>query len=735
MSNLLEKTLDSEGVFEGNIPDIVEYLASSIPSTTIPYRMKLAIAFSEATRYASQFRKNILLWNNSSIPINAITFCIAKSGASKDSSVNACRKCFDTSFKLIQNVREDYAKKLAIKKAKDSGEEDYNSFSVYKEFLQPIPPFIIGVSTVEGLLQNIALHQENIVGSCYLYSGELGAELISNANIVDNVKSISELFDEGNKEVKALKDYSNQTEVKNVSVNAMFMGSQDNLLFDEVVKRKFKNEFTTKLGRRSFFIFVNEELPKDNFKSIEELIEIGRLRDDNAQKYREKASELLNDITEYWLNNEISHIKVSSEVRNLYIVYTQYNSDLADKIDLQFPIAKLHRTHMQWKALKIAGTIAMLDKSSSIELKHYKAAIEYTELVSYDIANFEKELVKEPYETFVSFMKTNAIDGNSLASLHTLRKMGFIPTKGIVKNKLLELVQLATSYDKNGTYFITDDNEIKYSSLYKTDEVGVSYVSVPSNKENRHTKSSTGYRYDKTTFKELYKILITDVAFCPFEFTNGVRSNDNILGKTKWLALDIDNSLITDEECHNQLEDINHHICRTSDSNNPYKFRLLVELDAPIDVPISCWRQFLQEINAELGINSDLLAKSQIFYGYSSSKDTLFSNIDASPLYVKPILDLVLSNVKENKDYVDVPKTKNKQLLDNPQETFRLAYNAKQGEGSRRLICAAYYAKKLGASKEYIINLMNDINNSWLVPMNNTRFENTVINQINRWVI
>lgn len=735
MSNLLEKTLDSQGVFEGNIPILIEHIANSMPSTTIPHRMKLAIAFSEAIRYASQFRKNILLWNNSSIPVNAITFCIAKSGASKDSSVNACRKCFDTSYKLIQDIREDSAKDSAIKKAKDADLEDYDKFPVYKEFLQPIPPFIVGVSTIEGLLQNIALHQDNSLGSSYLYTGELGAELASNPHIVDNIKAIAELYDEGNKEVKALKDYGKQTEISNAPVSAMFMGSQDNLLFDETIKRKFKNEFTTKLGRRSFFIYVDEDLPRDDFDDVKKIIEIGRKRDDNAQLHRNKASDTLETITKFWLDNEVSHIEVSTEVRDLYIIYTQYNSELAYRIDPQFPIAKLHRQHMQWKALKTAGALAILDRCSEIKLEHFKAAIQYTENVANDIANFEKELVKEPYEVFVSYMKNNAIDGTSVVSLHTLRKMGFVPTKGIVRNKLTELVQLATSYDKYGSYFITEDNEIKYSSLDTTDVVGVSYVSVPPDKESRRSKCATGYRHDKTTFAELSKVLVNDVAFCPFEFMGGTRSNDNIIGKTKWLALDVDSSLITDEECHNQLEDINHHICRTSDASNPYKFRLLIELDAAVDIPISCWRAFLQEIGAELGLTVDLLSKSQIFYGYKASENTLLSTTDSSPLHIKPIVDLILSNIKENKDYLEVPKTKNKRLLDNPEETFYPAFNAKQGEGSRRLICAAYYAKKLGASKEYIIKLVNDINNSWLVPMNAERFQNTIINQIERWVI
>ena len=64
---------------------------------------------------------------------------------------------------------------------------------------------------------------------------------------------------------------------------------------------------------------------------------------------------------------------------------------------------------------------------------------------------------------------------------------------------------------------------------------------------------------------------------------------------------------------------------------------------------------------------------------------------------------------------------------------FNNAFNAKDGEGSRKMIWAAKYARELGATKEYVIDLVNNINNYWVIPMDNIRFENTILNQINRW--
>lgn len=89
MLDMLEKEINSLNLFEGNMPEIVTAIADSIPSQTIPYRMKIALAVSEIMLFISQFKINIKHWNDSIIPINNIMFCIAKSGASKDSSLKA----------------------------------------------------------------------------------------------------------------------------------------------------------------------------------------------------------------------------------------------------------------------------------------------------------------------------------------------------------------------------------------------------------------------------------------------------------------------------------------------------------------------------------------------------------------------------------------------------------------------------------------------------------------------
>ena len=735
MLELLEKHLRNMGVFDSNLPDIVKSIANSIPSTTIPYRMKLAFAISEIILYASQFKINIQHWNHSVIPVNAITFGIAKSGASKDSSIKAARKCFKAGYELIEEKRFELAKATAIEMATEAGEEVPNIWKAYGQYYIPPNPLFVAPSTVEGFIQHLNDLDTTGLGAGYIYSGELGAEIASNSVIVDNIKILAELYDEGTKEVKVLKDRTNQSrEIKGLPVSALFMGSQDNILFDDNIKKRFKTEFTTKLARRSFFIFANEDIEQEESFSVIEMLEKQKALEDKAIEIRVAVEEYIENLTVHLLENKNTYLEVDPEVRDLSIIYQKYNEEVAKTIDNSLPITKLTRTHLHWKCLKLSGAFAIIHGRDTIELTDYKAAIEFVELINSDISYFERELVKEPYEVFTDYVKNNLINNETFVGLHTLRKMGFIPMKGGNSTlKMKELVQLATSYDNSGVYSCTNEG-IHYQKLNKTNIVLLSYVPVSGTKIQRHKQCAKGYVCEELLFEDIGNMLEGDYAYSPFRFIEGVRGRDNIDSPCKWVVLDVDTSDITDEEAHILLSDINHYIVRTSNKNNEFKFRILIELDSEVDIPHDQWKFFIHSISNEIGIVVDELPKSQIFYSYKDRN--ILSTLNSSPLSAQEHVAYAAVKAAEKlTDTVEKPLTKVQKnaLLDDMYNTFAPAFNAVSGEGSRKLIWAARKAKELGADKEYVLNLVNEINNYWIVPLNETRFTNTILNQIKRW--
>lgn len=729
--SLLKERLDKEGLFNTELPELLQTLTETVVAH-LPEKMKLTLAVSEIVLFTSQYRKNIKHWNGSLIPINAITFCLAKSGAAKDSSVKMIRKCFKPAYNKLHELKLKESENLAIQTAIEEGEKTPYKWQTYKKYHIPPNPLVTAPSTVEGFIQHLNDVDKLGIGAGFMYTGEFGSELASNSTFTDNIRLLAELYDEGTKEVKVLKDRNSQSqEIENFPVSALFIGSQDNLLLDENVKRKFKTEFTTKLARRSFFNFNKKEVPQKAYKNLDEMLADEKERELKSARVREIAEEYITELHEYLSRQQEPFIKVADEVIDLFILYKKYNENLAETMEHQLQISKLARQHLQWKALKLSGAFALIKGDFTITAQEYKEAATFTEMLHEDIIEFEKELSKEPYEMFVDYVH-NYIGGSDsmFVDVYTLKKLGYLPSSTNLIPKIKDFSLLVSSCDPKGIY-TPKENGINFQKIQKNDEIGIAFLRVSGNKADRKRRCATGYEYGYITFKELADVLEEDLAFCPFEFKDGVRGKENLLGTTRWIALDIDKKYIKDEEAHILLEDINHHIARTSDPDNPYKFRLLLELDSEIDVPDNEWKYFLESISMELGIGLDLLPKSQIFYSYAGRN--ILSVTDEKPLSVKEHLinasHRALSKEKEK------PKSKKQKsdLLSNRRETFNAAYEAKDGEGSRKLVWAAKYAIELGADYEEVVEIVSEINEYWVHPLEETRFQNTIIKQIKRW--
>lgn len=740
MLDLLKQDLEQKGAFNGELPTILKDITNAISNQDIPFRMKLAIATSELILFASHMRRNIAHWNGSFIPINAITFSIASSGSGKDSSVNAARKCFDSGYKLLDKKRKTIALEQAIKSAVNAGKENPEEWSSYKEFYLKPNPLFVAPSTPEGFIQHLNDLDEAGTGAGFIYSGEFGAELATSTVLVENIKLLAEIYDEGSKEVKVLKSRENQSkEIKNLPVSALFVGSQDNLLFDDAIKRRFKTEFSTKLARRAFFNYSPETIEPPTYADIPEaervahMVKVEMEIEDHAKQARAEVDEKVSAIAGYNLSGVGKPLPVDEEAREIFLIYKRYNAEIAKTIKAQYPIAKLTRLHLQWKALKLAGAIAIFENHSSIKATDYSAAISYCEMLDKDMQMFEAELVKESYEIFVDFVHNNAEDGKFSLGLHTLRKLGYIPQTGAPTTKMKELVHLASSYDKEGIYTVCPDG-ICYEKQVRTDIAGVSYIEVSGTKEERMKKCSSGYTFYETDFEDLGPMLTFDYAYTPFQFKDGKRCKENILGGCKWIVLDIDDSAITDEEAHFLLMDINHHIARTSDKDNAFKFRILIELSSMVDIPDIQWKHFMKCVSEDLSLNADLLPKSQIYFSYEDR--TVLSVTDAEPLDPKTYI-MESADILATKE-LTVPKklssVQQKAQLDDPLTTFGFAFEASNGRGSIAMIGAARKAfQELGATRDETVELVNKINSYWDESMPEQRLEATIVSQIRRW--
>ena len=735
-----KEVLEQVNAFEGKQNSHLKSVINGINFPTISERMKAVVAVAQITAFASQFRRNLKLWDSSTeVPINAISFVITGSGSGKDSSVKAARKCFKEGYNKVVQAVNQKAIDMAIEAAKEENAPNPTDEAVYKEYLKPVPPIDIMPTTGPGLVQHINDIGEIELGAGFMYSGEFSDELAFSQDMVDNIKILSEIYDTGDKEVKYTKSVEARSKAINGQpVSALFVGSPGHILYDEATKKKFNVAFMSKLARRSWFCYAPDKIDRPDFDSIDELLDW----EENIEKQGIKARAGINAesglIADYHLPKQGELIEIHPDVQKLFKVYKRYNDDLADLLPSQESTYVLIRRHLQWKALKLAGAFTIMKREDEISLDSYVEAIRFCETLDKDMEMFEKDLNKSPHELLVDFFHTRTlVNGAADISTHDLKKQGFMVNIGMPK--LREMVNLCAGYDRDSVYSIINDGlGITYAPIMKTEVINVTYKDIDNSELNsaiasgdaakirqaKHNIGLTindGFTNADTEFDKLPEMLQQDYAYSPFRFTDGIRKKSNLEPATKWLVLDIDDSPLDAEEAHFMLSDLNHHIAMTSDNDNRFKYRVLLELDSEVTLNAIEWKHFYSKIAEDIGLNVDALPQSQIFYSYAGRD--IYSNIEADPIETRDYV-MFAKDKASNPDQLKLVSDKQKQaLLNDELVTFEYAFEAPYGSGSRNIYRMIRHAQDLGASLEHVIRLIDDVNEYWESPMPDERID------------
>jgi hypothetical protein len=605
--------------------------------------------------------------------------------------------------------------------------------------------------TPQGLIQYMNDTTNTTFGSGVIVNSEVGDEFANNQNFPDLIKLLSEAYDLGIVEATYTKgkDFRNNG-VHGVPINALYIGSQAMILFNEATKNKFVTSFMSKLSRRSFFVYSPESMEEDDYTGSDtpgrDMYKASLAKKVKAKELRKGLADKILKVTEKAIKSEVALLELTEEADYVLEILKRYDYEVATAEHNPESIASFAVKNRYWKTLKLSGSLAILDNSNFIDEKHLIGAINITEMFMHDLQNFEKDLHKAAHERLSDYLHTQVlIDGKAILSAHELKKNNFLVN--INKTRLHEMVNLCASYDREGIYSVVGEGSaIQYEPVVKTDTITVSYKTIDTRNLNRAVATGNivsidkakqeiaigtayGYETGTTTFLELIDLLSGDFAYNNFRFRNGARGRENVIGPTKWVILDIDESVLTITEAHFLLMDLNHYISLSSNPNNEYKFRILLELDAAVELNPVVWKHFIAAIAEDLALKVDILPQSQIFFSYSGR--SILSQLDAEPLAVRDYI--MRANEKAaTRESVVLTAAAKKAKLNDPLSTFQYAYEAPMGQGSRSLIRAALHAKtELGSTMEETLQLVNDIQDYWESPMEESRFDK-ILNQVSR---
>ena len=218
------------------------------------------------------------------------------------------------------------------------------------------------------------------------------------------------------------------------------------------------------------------------------------------------------------------------------------------------------------------------------------------------------------------------------------------------------------------------------------------------------------HEYIKCRFTHLAQLLRTDGMYSSFAFLGHHCTNDNLIGESNLVILDVDDTTISihDRSAELSAEGISHIIGTTSDPTNLFKYRILLLLDSAVDPP--SYRLLVRGIQqnglvADVDISASVRPSGK-FFSYAGS--TVVSDFTQSPLCVA---DYILE--PEQVEYCTADPT---ELLDNFDANFRRFADATPGNRTRRLFAAAFTLRDAGCTYEQIVSGVLQVNSMFLVP-------------------
>ena len=330
-------------------------------NNSLPDTMLKMIAIYELSEFISQFQWKVTL-GSVAVPTNIIGLVLAKSGAGKDSIRNQMEQSLELGYKIIGLERIRLYREKSIERATMNGEALPDTS--YHQYLEKMPPLKNSISTVEGLVSRLNRFQTDGIGMSSVYTGELGSELQTNNNIIDNIRLVSELYDLGNKQSKAIKDIDRQdSEVKGMGMPALFVGSPQNLILDESILRKLRTEFVTKLARRAYVSYPEDsEYKTTTYSSFDEYQSLLTSNRESGTKAKLAIEDIVVDIGNFSVETNIRKVEMTESTNRKYEAYKLYCESFADDV-FKFESHMLHRIHAHWRALKLAGMFAAADCS------------------------------------------------------------------------------------------------------------------------------------------------------------------------------------------------------------------------------------------------------------------------------------------------------------------------------------------------------------------------------------
>lgn len=674
---------------------------------------------------ASSQRTIINTKDRGKVPVNLYVINLAPSGYGKGFSMNVMERIIKKfkskfmqqtfPFNLERNIN-----KLASRKSAISGRtiDEEKDDLVQQSNRAGSPIFIFDSGTTPAIKQYRTKLLLAECGALNFQCDEIGSNLMANIEVMN---SFLELFDQGqikNKLTKNTAENVRDLEVDGYTpANCMLFGTQDKIFDGSSVEDAFYSFLEIGYARRCLFGIGKTMRSKAYYQ-----LSAAEIYNQQIQPNNDATLLKWQNYFESLAGPDQSNKKINLP-DNVAIKLKEYQIEcekIADSLPEYAGIKKAELYHRYNKALKLAGALAFIDKSSEITETILYQAIK---LVEDSGESFQMILTRDkPYMKLAKYLM-GCESAQTNADL--VEALPFY--KASQKNELMALAQ-AWAYSQHGlirkTYM--DGIELfKGEALEKTD---LNKIILSWTKGSTPEQFNNNYKNQEVPFNELHKLThLAGYHWVNHHFTNGHRCDADVKTPFNVIVIDVDGDL----EIHKAMSLLKEytffmHTTKSNKEPENNRFRVVIPLAYKLDLPKEDYTAFMQNIIDWLPFKTDEQVKSIskkwecCAIGNTFGTDTNYVYNNADLLDPLPFIPHTMRNdryLKENKKIIA--------NLDNLARWFALRMS--EGNRNNNMIKYALALKDSGMAYADIEKKVKDLNSQLAVPLSKEELEASIL--------
>lgn len=552
------------------------------------------------SKMAASMRAYIDSADRGQIPVNCYAICLATSGYSKGYSVNIMEDTIISGFKrefcgrLFHNIAdrninaraEDIAvaNQLEVEDVLQQLKDSYNKAGNY------VFTFDSGTSPAVKQMRNKLLLSE--IGAINYQVDEVASNLL---NSQDVLTVFLELYDQGKVKTKLIKNTSENVRDLDIDgktpANMLLFGTPVRLFDGDSTEDFFYSLLDTGYARRCLFGYgLNNDKKAYYSQTAEEIYEA--LIEPKNKEITDKWNSYFTSLAQESVYN--FRIELQKKEAIQLLEYRIECEKKADELSQYAEIQKAELNHRYFKALKLAGTYAFIERANVISSEHLMQAIK---LVEESGENFLKILNRE--KSYMKLANYLASVNEELTHADLTEALPFY--KSTQRNELLSLAT-AWGYKHHILIKKTFSDGVEFMKGEALEETNLNNLIISYSNDFANNYISDYAPFDQLA-TNLFKL--DGMNWCNHHFKDGHRANIDALSTFNMVVLDVDGdiSLNTAERLLKDYIYILYTTKRHTEEIN--RFRVVLPIKYTLSFDLDDYKAFMNNILSWMPFKSD----------------------------------------------------------------------------------------------------------------------------------